>query len=129
MSSRHENQPIRRIVLPSGRSIEVIRFEDTDTEIRQLHICPDCESELVQPCDWCESEDSRWELTLECPNCGWYENGLYDRAEIELLEEHLDQGVAEMIDDLQRLSRANMVADIERFMNALRADLILPEDF
>jgi hypothetical protein len=129
MSRRNENHTVRRIVLPSGRSIEVLRFDETDVPVRQLHICPSCECELVQPHDWAEGGDSRWQLTLECPNCGWFETGLYDRMEIELLEENLDDGVAEMIADLQRLTRANMLADIELFIGALRVDLILPEDF
>jgi hydrogenase maturation factor HypF (carbamoyltransferase family) len=129
MSRRHENHTLRRIVLPSGRSIEVVRFDEHDTSVRRLHICPDCQSHLVQPHNWREGPDARWQLTLNCPNCGWGETGLFDRTEVEMLEEQLDQGVADMIDDLQRLTRANMVADIERFISALSADVILPEDF
>ena len=34
-----------------------------------------------------------------------------------------------MIADLQRLTQANMTADIDRFAAALDTDLILPEDF
>ena len=34
-----------------------------------------------------------------------------------------------MIADLHRLTQANMADDIEWFVSALQADLILPEDF
>jgi hypothetical protein len=127
----HSNQyhTVRRIVLPSGRSIEVIRFSGADTPVRELHICPSCDSDLVQPVSWSESADTRWQLTLECPNCGWLESGTYDRPQVERLEDRLDEGLADMIGDLQRLTQANMASDVERFVAALDTDLVLPEDF
>jgi hypothetical protein len=124
----NNRQAVRRIVLPSGRTIEVVRFNDLDTD-RELHICPSCESELIQPVNWSETEDARWELLLECPNCSWSESGTFSRTQIERLEDRLDEGLTEMICDLQRLTQANMAADIDRFIAALNADLILPEDF
>jgi hypothetical protein len=131
MSHEHENShAVRRIVLPSGRTIEVVRFQDKrGVDTRQLHICPACESELVQPVAWAEAGDERWELTLACPNCGWSEIGTFDRLEVEMLEDKLDDGLGEMIADLQRLTHANMVAEVDRFAAALDANLILPEDF
>ena len=129
MTPSNHNHTVRRIVLPSGRSIEVIRFNETEPKVHELHICPDCNSDLVQPLHWCESAEDRWELTLECPNCAWTESGIYDRDQVERLEDNLDDGLADMIADLQRLTQANMAADVECFIAALRADLILPEDF
>jgi hypothetical protein len=119
---------VQRIILPSGRTIEVVRFEDCQG-LRDLRFCPECDCDLVQPTEWCEGADGRWQLALECPNCGWCEAGVYDREQVERLEQSLDQGLAEMITDLQRLSQANMAADVERFVHALTADLVLPEDF
>ena len=129
--SRNDNHDdsVRRITLPSGRSIEVVRSSEGDTGTRELHVCPECGSDLVQPVAWCEETDSRWQLTLECPNCTWFEHGIYDRAAIEKLEDRLDEGLCEMIADLHRLTQANMADDIEWFVSALQADLILPEDF
>jgi hypothetical protein len=130
MDLHNHTHAVRKIVLPSGRSIEVVRFDETtDTSVRQLHICPECACELVQPYDWAEAPDSSWRMTLECPNCGWFETGTYNQDEVEQLEEHLDSGVQEMIDDLRRLTHANMVAEVDRFAAALANDLILPEDF
>jgi hypothetical protein len=120
---------VRRIVLPSGRCIEVVRFHEDDHAPRDLHACAPCGSQLVQPLAWAEAGEGRWELTLECPNCGWTEAGAFEREQIERLEEHLDDGLAEMLDDLQRLTQANMTGELDRFAAALQADLILPEDF
>jgi hypothetical protein len=120
---------VRRIVLPSGRSIEVVRFHEDEGAPRDLHVCVTCNSQLVQPIAWAEAGEGRWELTLECPNCGETEAGAFDQEAIERLEEHLDDGLAEMLDDLQRLTQANMTSELERFAAALQAGLILPEDF
>jgi hypothetical protein len=122
---------VRRIVLPSGRSIEVLRFDSRDdAPVRDgLHICQECESELVQPVEWRATTDDRWELTLYCPNCDWSWCGIYSQGQIEGLEEQLDLGLDAIVRDLQRLTSANMADEIERFAAALEGDLILPEDF
>jgi len=129
MSQSNHNHTVRRIVLPSGRSIEVIRFNEAAAHVRELFVCPRCQSDLVQPLSWSECEEGRWELTLECPNCWWTEAGVYEREQVERLEDKLDEGLADMIADLKRLTQANMAADIDRFTAALDTDLILPEDF
>ncbi len=130
MAHPEDTPAVRKIVLPSGRSIEVVRFDDiTHPSVRELHICPTCACDLVQPHDWTETPDAQWRMTLECPNCGWLESGVYNQLEVELLEERLDAGVDEMIVDLRRLTRSNMVSEVDRFIAALEHDLILPEDF
>jgi hypothetical protein len=129
MSQQPEQPSVRRIVLPSGRSIEVVRFNDSSQVQRGLHVCPDCSSELVQPIDWSEAPEDCWNLLLNCPNCDWYTEGLYSAEQVRELEDRLDEGLADMLRDLQRLAQANMADQIDRFVNALNADQILPEDF
>jgi hypothetical protein len=130
MINKPEHHSVRKILLPSGRTIEVVRFHDEETSpARGLHICLRCESELVQPLTWSEAGKGRWKLTLECPNCGWTETGTYGRDQVDRLEERLDDGLTVMLADLQRLAYANMAGDVSRFASALRSDLILPEDF
>jgi hypothetical protein len=108
----------------------VVRFHETDDAVRPgLHVCPECGSELVQPISWAEASEDRWELTLECPNCWWTTEGVFDRDEVHELEERLDDGLADMLGDLKRLTHANMADQIDRFVAALNADLVLPEDF
>jgi hypothetical protein len=129
MNPNSDHHSIRRIVLPSGRSIEVVRFFLDDTNTHGLHICPDCDSALVQPVEWTEAPHGFWELTLHCPNCDWLDEGVFDQDQVDLLEEKLDEGLTDMLSDLRRLTVSNMTEEIERFASALHADFILPEDF
>jgi hypothetical protein len=130
MNKNRDRHSIRRIVLPSGRSIEVVRFNDEDKSTpHALHICPACASELVQPVTWSEAPDDRWELTLHCPNCDRLIDGVFAQQQVYELEDKLDEGLADMLRDLRRLTRANMAEETDRFISAINDDLILPEDF
>ena len=129
MSQPPQRHSIRRIVLPSGRTIEIVRFHGDETTQQPIHVCPDCHSALVQPVDWSEAPHDLWELLLQCPNCFWTDAGLFSQEQVDTLEEHLDAGLTEMLSDLRRLTQANMSEEIERFAAALGCDLILPEDF
>jgi hypothetical protein len=131
MEEHRPHHTVHRIVLPSGRKIEVVRFPEHGSEVhcQPLHVCAHCEAPLVQPLSWCETNDEHWELELICPNCGWTTSGIYSQAEVEELEDRLEEGLSEMLADLQRLSQANMSEDIDRFVSALASDKILPEDF
>ena len=128
MNDQPTRHSIRRIVLPSGRTIEIVRYYVEDGA-DGLHICPDCSCHLVQPLDWHEAPRGFWELTLHCPNCGWHDEGVFDQDQVDALEEHLDEGLTSMLSDLRRLTTSNMAEEIERFTAALEADLLLPEDF
>ena len=123
-------QYIRKVTLPSGKTIEVVSFEDlapaTDPE---LHICPECDSDLVYPVAWEEADRSRWEVSLRCPNCEWDTTGVFEEDAIQRFDDTLDRGTEALVSDLRQLTRANMEDDVERFVTALRADAILPEDF
>lgn len=130
MNQNPHDHSVRRIVLPSGKCIEVVRFSDIqETEPKGLHVCPECHSDLVQPVAWAETDEDHWELAISCPNCWWSGEGVFTRDQVDELEEELDRGLADMLRDLQRLTHANMSDQIERFTAALHADLILPEDF
>lgn len=126
--SQRPSHSVRRIVLPSGRAIEVVRFAPDGTD-RAMHVCPQCQSSLVQPIEWGETAGGYWELVLHCPNCDWQHEGIFDQDQVDAFEEHLDEGLAEMLADLRRLTQANMAEEIERFAVALQTDLLLPEDF
>ncbi len=131
MSQKREDHSSRRIVLPSGKTIEVVPVDGH--RARQpgpgLHVCPMCASELVQPMEWGPIGGQCLELTLRCPNCDWSRRDIYDHAQVAELEERLDDGIAEILRDLKRLTDANMADEVDRFAAALEADLILPEDF
>lgn len=129
MSQHDKSHSVRRIVLPSGRAVEVIRFGPEAIPAHSLHICPECQSHLVQPVQWGETASGFWQLTLQCPNCDWLIDGVFDQDQVDAFEERLDDGLSEMLGDLRRLTQANMGEEIERFSAALRSNAILPEDF
>lgn len=131
MEEQRNHHIVHRIVLPSGRKIEVVRFAPSDSNVgcRPLHVCGNCNAPLVQPVSWSETGDDHWELVLFCPNCEWTTTGVYSQDEVEDLEDRLEEGLSDMLADLQRLAQANMAEEIDRFAAALRADVILPEDF
>jgi hypothetical protein len=137
MSHPHHNgQYVRRVVLPSGRAIEVVYYETLPTAMprplepaEDLHICPECDRALVYPVEWEEVSPTHWEVLLRCPSCEWTELGVYDQQTVDRFDEQLDLGTDALMRDLGRLTRANMEEEIERFTAALASDLILPEDF
>lgn len=131
MEEQRHHHTVHRIVLPSGRKIEVVRFPEHESQVRcrSLHVCGRCQAPLVQPLSWAETEDEHWELELICPNCQWTTTGIYSQTEVEELEDRLEEGLSEMLADLQRLAQANMSEEIDRFVSALVSDKILPEDF
>jgi len=122
-------QYVRKVTLPSGKTIEVISFEDPTTTPADLHVCPECRSELVYPTDWQEAGRSSWEVSLRCPNCEWSHIGVFDEDAIQQFDETLDHGTEELVSDLRELTRSNMEEDVERFVAALTANYVLPEDF
>ena len=140
MSQPSENSHyVRRVVLPSGREIEVVYFDAqaappdavpvvADPHTR-LHECPECDRTLVYPVEWEEASPEKWEVLLRCPNCEWTHLGVFDQGVVDRFDEELDRGTEYLIDDLMRLTQANMEDEIDRFTRALSSDAILPEDF
>ncbi len=122
-------QYVRKVVLPSGKTIEVISFDDLPAAETELQVCPACTSQLVYPVAWEEASGSRWVVSLRCPNCEWYVTDVFDDAVVHRLDEAIDLGTESLIADLRQLARANMQEDVERFVGALTADHVLPEDF
>jgi hypothetical protein len=136
----------KRVVLPSGKTIEVVYFKDVDdaraeepasqapahppAEAHQeLHVCIECASELVYPVEWDEAGPENWNVLLHCPNCDVYREGVFTQVNVEEFDEELDRGGDALARDYKRLLRANMADEIERFVGALEAGAILPEDF
>lgn len=134
---------VRKVVLPSGKTIEVVYFEDqvvhsdavaptpghAQGQVADLHVCGTCGSELVYPTDWSEAGSRHWEVSLRCPNCEWAGTGVFEQEVVERFDDVLDRGTEQVVSDLRRLLHANMEAEIDRFVDALNAGHIQPEDF
>ncbi len=153
----HDSHLVKRVMLPSGKTIEVVYFKEHEqpepevpaaavapelapTEIapavhppaephQDLHGCLDCDSQLVYPVQWEESGPENWSVLLHCPNCDLYREGVFTQHTVECFDEELDRGADALARDYKRLMRANMAEEIDRFVGALTSDAILPEDF
>jgi hypothetical protein len=95
----------------------------------ELHVCASCGSDLVYPTDWAPADESSWAVGRRCPDCEWVGNGVYSQEIVDRFDIELDRGTDMLIEDLARLTRANMEEEIDRFISALYADHILAEDF
>ena len=138
---------LKRIILPSGKTIEVVYFDraavsgpqveasaaqpapaPADTE-RELHVCINCTSTLVYPVQWEEADDSHWHITLRCPNCEWGEDTVFAQDTCDRFDDELERGTDALTRDYKRLMTANLAEEIDRFAHALEVDGILPMDF
>ena len=95
----------------------------------ELHVCASCGSDLVYPTDWAPADERSWAVDRRCPDCEWVGNGVYSQEIVDRFDIELDRGTDMLIEDLARLTRANMEEEIDRFISALHADHILAEDF
>jgi hypothetical protein len=146
MANRNGDHQLKRIVLPSGKTIEVVYFESLAVEAdtapveapavqplpgvdQDLHVCPECTSELVYPVAWEEADESHWSISLRCPNCEWAEDGVFAQDDCDRFDDELERGTDALTRDYKRLMTANLADEIERFAQALEVDAILPMDF
>jgi hypothetical protein len=94
-----------------------------------LSVCPCCETDFVYPTDWSPTDNRRWRVSLRCPQCEWRGGGDFEQELVDRFDDSLDETMQSVLEDLELLTRANMEEQIERFIAALHADQILPEDF
>jgi hypothetical protein len=137
------SHPIRhRVRLPSGKQIEVVYRDQQQTAAPapapapdsacvpdQLHVCFHCAGELAYPLDWVEEGPRHWRIVLRCPECEARREGVFEQATVEQLDDQLDRAAGALLSDLKQLTQANMEDEIEFFIRALDADLIVPTDF
>jgi len=144
----------KKIALPGGKVIEIVYFsepegEDVAVEASvtehgdldplalvgmddlecELHICPQCEGDLVYPVSWEERSGDSWRIERRCPNCEWNHAGEYSQDEVELFDDVLNEGTEDLLVSLRNFARANMEEDVERLIEAIRLDRIQPMDF
>ncbi|HZI91449.1 MAG TPA: hypothetical protein VFD31_07470 [Thermoleophilaceae bacterium] len=138
-SEGQSSQHTKRVVLPSGRTIEVVYVKDACGEAKPaapavqpdqaLQSCNSCGSNLVYPLSWEEAGENAWAVSLRCPDCEARRDGIFNQKTVEAFDEELDLGTDALTSDYRRLCRANMADEIDLFVAAIEADAILPEDF
>ncbi|MHB1859794.1 MAG: hypothetical protein ACYCUM_06750 [Solirubrobacteraceae bacterium] len=127
-----------RVTLPDGREVEVVYLGGADGEAGQnlalgnapdLHVCFHCAGVLVHPLDWSDEDADCWRILLRCPECEATREGVFERGEVDALEQELEGGMGSLLSDLRRMTHTNMAEEIEFFVRALEADVIVPSDF
>ena len=110
---------IKRIVLPSGKTVEIVYYQASDGErpgatelrdieagaelhVRRLELCGACGGERVHPTEW---------------------------NEVERFDDVLNDATDRLIEELDRVTRENMNEAVDRFRSALESDGIVPFDF
>jgi hypothetical protein len=95
----------------------------------QLHVCFHCSGQLAYPLDWAEEGPRHWRIVLRCPECESRREGVFEQAAVERLDDELDRAASLLLGDLKRMTYANMSEEVEFFIRALDADLIVPSEF
>lgn len=142
---RDPDRDPERIVLPSGKPIEVVRRAEVVTpnsgpngpsargraavRAEEPHVCPECNCSLVYPVAWGAAPSGRWSVDLRCPNCELEGTAHLDQDVADRFDEELERAEEAMTTDLERLARANMADHVDRFVAALDAGAIYPMDF
>ncbi|HVA18587.1 MAG TPA: hypothetical protein VMU55_00255 [Solirubrobacteraceae bacterium] len=150
MEPNRSHHTRHRVRLPSGKQIEVVYRDqnqpaapaasgagapgaptapDSTCVPDPLHICFHCAGDLVYPLDWIEEGPRHWRIVLRCPECESRREGVFEQATVQELDEELDRAAGALLSDLQQLTQANMEDEVEFFVRALDADLIVPSDF
>lgn len=94
-----------------------------------IHVCPRCRSELVQPVEWAPVGRQRWRVELRCPECPYRSTGIYSQRVLSRFEARLERATEALLDDLAMLERDGMEHEIANFTEALARNQVLPEDF
>jgi hypothetical protein len=121
MMSQDPNHYVRRIVLPSGKTIEVIYFEDrpadvpadVDDHVDDLSVCGTCDSHLVYPVDWSEAGSRHWEVTLRCPNCEWVGTGIFEQEVVDRYDLELDRQTRSLAQALEQLVQTDAITSAD----------------
>jgi hypothetical protein len=119
---------------PAGEEIDLVGAQerpagDATVSPDRLHICFHCAGELAYPLDWSEEGPRHWRIILRCPECESRREGVFEQTVVERLDDELDRAASALLGNLKRMTHANMSEEVEFFVRALAADLIVPSDF
>jgi hypothetical protein len=116
------SDPPRRLALVADQSL-------TGGPEAVLERCRHCRSELAQPLRWRRLAVDTWEIELRCPECRncWSER--VPTAAVKRLDRVLKEARGELERRLEEIERVDTEQRIAMFVEALRLDAILPEDF
>ena len=132
-------QYVRRVTLPSGRSIEVVYFEPLAAEAagaarpsRRSTTCTSAPSAIATsstPWTGRRPPSRTGRSSCAAPTASGTRSARTTRPPSTASTSIWTSGTEALVKDLRRLVQANMEAEAERFAAALDANAILPEDF
>ena len=106
------------------------RQDDTNLRHDSLHVCDACDRDFIVPVSVVDLiADDRCIVELACMNCGTAALGVHDDRSLMELDRRMDASQDLMRDAIEVLEISDDLDRIDRFVRALRADHILPEDF
>ena len=108
------------------RQDDIYQGEDT----APLHICRSCNRPFVVPLSIVDILDAdRYVVELWCANCDRSSLSAHYDCELEELDRELVNATAQIRAALEVIQTVDDMVRVDRFAEALHADLILPEDF
>lgn len=144
---RHQTDTsVRQVLLPSGRTIEIVYLDGRasaisapqpaarpDTSLAEvahdLMACGNCGCGFVQPVDWQEASGKHWRVTLRCPNCEQSGTVVVEDEVVDHYDIALERGAAQLARTLHELVEQNIEVEARRLRHALDGGHLLPEDF
>lgn len=129
--------------MAEGQVIELVCFDDkknADSVIEEimnelqrkrteLQKCPLCKSDLVYPVERYQINDLEWNVLLLCPNCMCKREMVVDRETVRELLKSARVGREQIIRELDGMQKKNMQDEVDKFIQALDRNHILPIDF
>lgn len=88
--------------------------------------CRSCGSPLVQATGWEQEEESIWGVRLWCPDCGFEQAAVLDRAQLLYLSMAVEEGFAWMLESLAQLNAISCTAENPDLVARAQNDRIKP---
>jgi hypothetical protein len=122
--------------LPDGSDHEVLVSSEEARVLRRPPgtandgvACATCGSDLIHPVSWEQTGERTWLVSVCCPEC----DAEYDEAmpgwRVEQFVAQLHTQKRSLARELARLELADFACASQRFVTALHAGQVLPEDF
>jgi hypothetical protein len=91
--------------------------------------CASCKSVLIHPVEVDELAPGSWQVEVRCAECEGRSSRVCSAAQADDLDRELDRASEEIAAELRRMEAVHMREWVDRFVEALRVDLIGPDDF